>query len=100
MEVGRPNSYMKNNYIIEVKNLVKKFDSIIAVDDISFKVKRGEVFAFLGPNGAGKSTTIKILTTLLSPTEGNIILNGFDVLKEKNKVRNSFGIVFQEASVD
>jgi ABC-2 type transport system ATP-binding protein len=91
---------MDSDYIIEVRNLVKKFDSITAVDDISFKVKRGEVFAFLGPNGAGKSTTIKILTTLLNPTKGTISLNGFDVLKEKNKVRDSFGIVFQEASVD
>lgn len=91
---------MSDDYIIEVKNLVKKFDSTVAVNDISFKVKRGEVFAFLGPNGAGKSTTIKMLTTLLNPTSGKISLNGFDAIKEKNKVRDSFGIVFQEASVD
>lgn len=89
------------DYIIKVKNLVKKFnDSVVAVDGINFQVKRGEVFAFLGPNGAGKSTSIKMLTTLLKPTQGEIILNGFNVLKEQNKARESFGIVFQDPSLD
>jgi ABC-2 type transport system ATP-binding protein len=86
--------------MIEVKNLVKKFKDFVAVKDISFSVKEGETFAFLGPNGAGKSTTIKILTTLLSPTSGSVNVNGFDVSKEKDKVRKSFGIVFQDASLD
>ena len=91
---------MENNNIIEIKNLTKEFKDLKAVDDISFTVKRGEFFAFLGPNGAGKSTTIKILTTLLKPTSGSIYINGFNISEEKNKVRESFGIVFQDQSLD
>ena len=86
--------------IIEVKNLVKKFEDFTAVDDISFSVNAGEIFAFLGPNGAGKSTTIKILTTLLAPTYGQINVNGFDPVKDQDEVRESFGIVFQDPSLD
>ncbi|MFA6081143.1 MAG: ATP-binding cassette domain-containing protein [Patescibacteria group bacterium] len=86
--------------IIEVKNLTKKFKDFIAVNDISFEVKTGEIFAFLGPNGAGKSTTIKMLTTLLSPTSGIIKINGFDPVKNQDDVRKSFGIVFQDPSLD
>jgi ABC-2 type transport system ATP-binding protein len=86
--------------IIEVKNLVKKFGDFTAVNDISFNVKKGEIFAFLGPNGAGKSTTIKILTTVLHPTSGSIQLNGHDVQREQTAVRRSFGIVFQDPSLD
>lgn len=86
--------------IITVSNLTKKFGNIVAVDNISFEVKRGEIFAFLGPNGAGKSTTIKMLTTLLHPTGGKIILNGFDPMHNKDGVRKSLGIVFQDPSLD
>jgi ABC-2 type transport system ATP-binding protein len=86
--------------IIEVKNLVKKFKDFTAVDKISFEVKKGEIFAFLGPNGAGKSTTIKMLTTLLKPEEGEIIINGHDPVKQKYAARGSFGIVFQDPSLD
>jgi ABC-2 type transport system ATP-binding protein len=89
---------MKN--IIEVKNLTKKFDNLTAVDNISFNVGEGEIFAFLGPNGAGKSTTIKILTTLLRPTEGHVVLNGHDPVKNPDEARRSFGIVFQDPSLD
>lgn len=92
-----------NNYkdcAICVKNLVKKFKDFTAVDDISFTVKPGEIFAFLGPNGAGKSTTIKMLTTLLRPTSGELHLNGFDPTHDQDKVRKSFGIVFQDPSLD
>ena len=64
--------------IIEVKHLVKKFGDFTAVDDISFNVKKGRNFRILGPNGAGKSTTIKMLTTILNPTSGDIKLNGHD----------------------
>jgi ABC-2 type transport system ATP-binding protein len=64
--------------IIEVKDLVKKFDDFTAVDSISFSVEQGEIFAFLGPNGAGKTTTIKMLTTLLQPSSGSIFLNDFE----------------------
>ena len=86
--------------IIQVKNLVKKFDNFTAVDNISFNVKEGEIFAFLGPNGAGKTTTIKILTTLLHSTSGEVLINGFSPIKEQNEVRHSFGIVFQDTSLD
>ena len=85
---------------ISVKNLTKKFGDLTAVDAISFEVKKGEIFAFLGPNGAGKSTTIKILTTLLLPTSGEIKIDGFDPKTQKDKVRKAFGIVFQDPSLD
>ena len=86
--------------IIEVKNLKKQFGNFVAVNNISFEIKAGEIFAFLGPNGAGKSTTIKMLTTLLSPTSGEIKLDGNDPAKNSNAVRHSFGIVFQDPSLD
>ncbi|MFA6410824.1 MAG: ATP-binding cassette domain-containing protein [Candidatus Buchananbacteria bacterium] len=86
--------------MIEVKNLVKKFGDFTAVDNVSFEVKKGDIFAFLGPNGAGKTTTIKMLTTLLQPSGGNILINGFDPQKNQNDVRHSFGIVFQDPSLD
>jgi ABC-2 type transport system ATP-binding protein len=91
---------LMNKNIIQVKNLVKKFKDFTAVDNITFEVKEGEIFAFLGPNGAGKSTTIKMLTTLLKPDSGEILINGHDPLKQKHAVRESFGIVFQDPSLD
>ena len=86
--------------IIEVKNLTKKFDKLVAIDNISFFVKQGEIFGFLGPNGAGKSTTISILSTLLKPDSGQALINGFDVNKDRDKVRKSIGLVFQDSSLD
>jgi ABC-2 type transport system ATP-binding protein len=86
--------------VIRVQNLVKTFGSFTAVNDISFEVEEGEIFAFLGPNGAGKTTTIKMLTTLLRPTSGGITLNGLDPLTHQNEVRRRFGIVFQDPSLD
>lgn len=86
--------------IIEANHLLKKFGQFTAVDDISFSVGRGEIFAFLGPNGAGKTTTIKMFTTLLHPTSGEIRLDGADPVREQDKVRRSFGIVFQDPSLD
>ena len=86
--------------IISVKNVTKKFKEVVAVDDISFDVNPGEIFAFLGPNGAGKSTTIKMLTTLLKPTGGSLFLSGHDVNKEQDAARKVFGIVFQDPSLD
>jgi ABC-2 type transport system ATP-binding protein len=86
--------------IIEVKNLIKNFGDVHAVKNISFDVKKGEIFAFLGPNGAGKTTTIKMLTTLLHPTSGSLSLNGHNPVLEPNEVRRSFGIVFQDPSLD
>lgn len=86
--------------MIEVKNLTKKFGEITAVDGVSFHVNTGEIFAFLGPNGAGKSTTIKMLTTLLNPTSGELNLNGHNPVTDPDLVRRSFGIVFQDPSLD
>ncbi len=86
--------------IIEVKNLSKKFGDFIAVDNISFSVPRGEIFGFLGPNGAGKTTSIKMLTTLLKQTSGEVLLDGHNTVTDQNKVRESFGIVFQDQSLD
>jgi ABC-2 type transport system ATP-binding protein len=89
-----------DNNIIDVKNLVKEFGDLRAVDDVSFTVKAGQIFSFLGPNGAGKTTTIKILTTLLHPTSGVIRVNGFDPVTQQSDTRRSFGIVFQDPSLD
>jgi len=86
--------------MIKVENLTKKFGDFIAVDNVSFSVNKGEIFAFLGPNGAGKTTTIKMLTTLLRPTSGVIYVSGKDPAKDQNEVRRSFGIVFQDPSLD
>jgi ABC-2 type transport system ATP-binding protein len=86
--------------VIEVRDLVKRFDGFLAVDHISFAVAEGSIFAFLGPNGAGKTTTIKMLTTVLAPTEGSLLLAGHDPLSEPQLVRRAFGIVFQDPSLD
>ena len=83
----------EDRLVIKVKELTKIFNDFVAVDRVSFAVRQGEIFAFLGPNGAGKSTTIKILTTLLHPTSGEVRINGFDPVKNQDEVRQSFGIV-------
>jgi len=89
-----------NEPIIKIENVSKVFDGVPVVDDISFSVPEGMIFAFLGPNGAGKTTTIRMLTTLLLPTSGAITINGANAQNDKNGVRKSFGIVFQEPSLD
>src|SRR5476651_1479198 len=86
--------------MIQVADLTKRFGDFIAVDNISFSVPKGKIFAFLGPNGAGKTTTIKMLTTLLIPTSGTILVNGHNVVTDQHKVRQSFGIVFQDPSLE
>src|SRR6476659_6587677 len=86
--------------MIKVENLVKEFGEFKAVDDVSFDVRAGEVFAFLGPNGAGKTTTIKMLTTLLKPSAGRIEIDGLDPARQSNEARKRFGIVFQDPSLD
>ena len=86
--------------MIKVENLVKRFGELTAVDDVSFEVRRGEVFAFLGPNGAGKTTTIRMLTTLLRPTSGVVELDGLDPAVKRDEVRKRFGVVFQDPSLD
>ena len=86
--------------MIRVQNLVRRFGDFTAVDDVSFEVRRGEVFAFLGPNGAGKTTTIKMLTTLLRPTSGMLELDGLDPARDRDLVRRRIGVVFQDPSLD
>ena len=77
--------------MIEVKNVTKKYESTIAVDDISFEVKDGEIVGLLGPNGAGKSTTMNMITGYIEPTSGQIIVNGNDILKSPKKVKKQIG---------
>ena len=89
---------MKN--IIEVKNLVKDYKDVHAVQDISFSVEEGSFFAFLGINGAGKSTTINILCTVLEKTSGEVRIGGFDLDREKDKIKDLIGIVFQNSVLD
>jgi ABC-2 type transport system ATP-binding protein len=86
--------------MIRVEHLVKTYGEIKAVQDISFDVAQGEIFAFLGPNGAGKTTTIKMMTTLLKPTSGRVEIDGLNPAIHQNEVRKRFGIVFQDPSVD
>jgi ABC-2 type transport system ATP-binding protein len=85
---------------IDVDGLTKRFGETTAVDDLSFTVGEGELFGLLGPNGAGKSTLINVLCTLLGPTEGTASVNGHDVRRETGAVRDSIGVVFQEAALD
>ncbi|MGF7141599.1 multidrug/hemolysin transport system ATP-binding protein [Anaerotaenia torta] len=86
--------------IIQVKHLKKYFKEMRAVDDISFRVKRGELYGFLGVNGAGKSTTINMLCTLLSPEEGEVFLCGCRLGREDRKIRSKIGVVFQDNTLD
>lgn len=85
--------------IIETNNLTKKFGNFIAVDNISFDVKKGEVFGFLGANGAGKTTAIKMLTGLLSPSSGKAMVAGFDVYKQSEKIKKNIGYMSQRFSL-
>ncbi len=85
-----------NGNIIEVSNLTKTFGKFTAVDDISFNVKKGEIFGLLGPNGAGKSTTLRMLSTLSRPTKGTATIGGYDVVKQDNDVRKLIGIVSEK----
>ena len=86
--------------IITTENLTKSFEGFTAVDHLSFSVRKGEVFGFLGPNGAGKTTTIKMLTTLLYPTDGSATIAGYDILKQRASVREHIGVVFQEPALE
>ena len=86
--------------MLRAKNLTKKFNGFTAVDNISFEVAQGKILAFLGPNGAGKTTTIKMFTTLMDSTEGQLLINGIDPTTDPNGARHSFGIVFQDQSLD
>ena len=89
-----------SNYAIQVKNLTKVFSGFTAVDQISFTVKIGELFGLLGPNGAGKTTTINMLSTLLKATSGYGDVSGYDISRNKDNIRRSIGVVFQEPALD
>jgi ABC-2 type transport system ATP-binding protein len=86
--------------IIQARGLVRRFGKLDAVRGVSFEVAGGEVFGFLGPNGAGKTTTIDMLCTLLRPTAGTAVINGFDVVRRRHDVRRSIGLVFQQPTLD
>jgi ABC-2 type transport system ATP-binding protein len=85
---------------IECRELGKRFGDFVAVDAVSFEVRPGEVFGFLGPNGAGKTTTMRMLATLLKPSTGKATINGFDIAREQQQVRQSIGMIFQDPSLD
>jgi ABC-2 type transport system ATP-binding protein len=91
---------MNQDYMIEVKDLTRNFGSLVAVNQLNFEVRPGEVFGLLGPNGAGKTTTLSMLCTILKPTSGTAIINGVDVTKHPSQVRRMIGIVFQDPSID
>ncbi len=86
--------------MIKIRNLTKRYEKLVAVDNINLDIERNEVFGLLGPNGAGKTTVIHMLATLLKPTSGDAIVNGYDIITEPGKVRSSIGIVFQTPSSD
>ena len=85
---------------IDVRSIVKKFGDFTAVNGISFAVEEGEIFGLLGPNGAGKSTLIRMMVTLLLPTAGTALVNGFDVIKQSDGVRRSIGVIPQAMTSD
>jgi ABC-2 type transport system ATP-binding protein len=86
--------------IIQVKNFTKRYGDFVAVNDISFDVEEGSIFAFLGPNGAGKSTTINTLCTIFEKTSGSLLIDGKDVTGQKSEVRSTIGVVFQDSTLD
>ncbi|MEJ1344879.1 ATP-binding cassette domain-containing protein [Latilactobacillus sakei] len=91
---------MREDNVIEVRNVQKKFGQKKVVQDISFNVKKGEIFGLLGPNGAGKTTLLKMMTTLLRPDEGQITLNGFNTLSQSRQARQQFSVTNQTATID
>ncbi len=89
----------ENNFTVKVEGLTRKFGDFVAVDNISLRIEKGEIFGFLGPNGAGKSTTIKMLCGLLLPTSGNGFVNGYDVMKESEEIKKHIGYMSQRFSL-
>ncbi len=85
---------------IHIENLTRRFNDLVAVDNISFDIEQGEIFGLLGPNGAGKTTTLSMLSTMLKPTSGSATVNGIDIEHDEDGVRKSIGIVFQDQSLD
>jgi multidrug/hemolysin transport system ATP-binding protein len=91
---------MSLSHIINVSNLTKNYGNVKAVKGVDFHVNEGELFAFLGPNGAGKTTTIDIICTLLKPDRGTVIVNGYTLGKQDDKIRKNIGVVFQDSILD
>jgi ABC-2 type transport system ATP-binding protein len=91
---------LHSDQIISVDGLVRTYGEKVAVDNVSFDVRKGEIFGFLGPNGAGKTTTIKVLTTLMPPSRGRVVVLGYDVTREPSKVRRRIGVVQQQPSME
>lgn len=91
---------MQEKYAVKVNNLTKNFKHQTVVDNLSFNIKQGEIFALLGPNGAGKTTTLRMMTTLLKPTSGSVTIMGHDTQKEPKLVRSLFGLTSQDSSID
>jgi len=89
-----------SEYLIEINHLIKSYNDVKAVNDISLKVKRGSLFAFLGINGAGKSTTINIIANILSKDSGDVIIDGYNLDKDSNMIKSEIGIVFQTSVLD
>ena len=87
-------------HAIKTHQLTKTYNSFKAVDNLNINVNKGEIFGLLGPNGAGKTTTVSMLCTILTPTSGTATIDGYNIIKEPNKVRKSIGIVFQDPSID
>ena len=100
IENSNPNQFYENRnsteFIIEVQDLAKSFNGLKAVDGINLKIRKGELFSLLGPNGAGKSTTIRMLTTVLKPSNGDARIKDYSLLKEKNKIKSLIGVCPQE----
>jgi ABC-2 type transport system ATP-binding protein len=86
--------------VVEAEGLVRRFGDLVAVEGVDLQVEDGEIFGFLGPNGAGKSTMVRMLTTLLTPTEGSARVAGFDLVREAKQVRESIGVALQDAAID
>ncbi len=91
---------MEEPVAIETLDLTKKYGKIAALDGLNLTIQYGEIFGLLGPNGAGKTTAISMLCTINAPTSGTALVNGFDIIKQPDKVRRSIGIVFQDPSID
>lgn len=94
------NSSTSHDSAVETRSLTRRFESLVAVDHLTFSFPRGSIFGLLGPNGAGKSTLIKMLTTLLPPSEGTALVAGFDIVREPREVRRRIGYVSQMLSAD
>jgi len=88
------------DFAVETENLTKKYNDLLAVDQLNLRIKEGEIFGLLGPNGAGKTTTLSMLATLLKPTTGTARVNNYDIISQSSEVRQSIGIVFQDPSSD